>query len=235
MFQPLPRGGQVFCSTCAELRRGRRIPRSRAPHNPQVVLLEALPCRGCGAHSGEQCVTKAATFAPFPHKERCEDAGVPRMLGKSDRASINATRNARRAKNKRRVFEHYGERCACCGTTEDLVIDHVNGDGKEHRAEIGDASHIIYGWLIKNDFPPGFQALCRQCNTSKRGGDRCRRHSAGPPRVTVRMDSAERVAAVLIKHMPSDQLARLLELLANSSAACTRCQKWESDCQCPAA
>ena len=73
------------------------------------------------------------------------------------------------------VLDHYGRECACCGTADDLSIDHVNGDGKEHRAEIagsGSGSHM-YAWLIRNGFPDGFQTLCWPCNRAKGQDDRC--------------------------------------------------------------
>ena len=41
-------------------------------------------------------------------------------------------------------------------------IDHINGKGTEHRKKIG---FNIYPWLVKNNFPEGFQTLC--CNCSK--------------------------------------------------------------------
>jgi hypothetical protein len=77
------------------------------------------------------------------------------------------------------VFDHYGRACACCGTTENLSIDHVNGDGKQHREELGPDTGRIYRWLIKNGFPDGFQVLCIPCNSSKNTGPACRLdHSA---------------------------------------------------------
>lgn len=83
----------------------------------------------------------------------------------------------RRADEKAAVFGHYGQSCACCGTAERLCIDHVNGDGERHRAEVG--QWRIYRWLISNGFPGGFQTLCNPCNGSKRGGTHCRRKHDG--------------------------------------------------------
>jgi hypothetical protein len=83
---------------------------------------------------------------------------------------------------RERVFAHYGTACACCGTTENLSIDHIDGNGTEHRQQIGKNKLGVhfYRWLIENNFPPGFQALCRGCNSSKRGGSRCRlQHQEG--------------------------------------------------------
>jgi hypothetical protein len=77
--------------------------------------------------------------------------------------------------HRRAVFAHYGQECACCGTTVDLQIDHVNGDGREHREQLGiTAGAKTYRWLVLNDFPDGFQTLCRWCNRSKGRGPRCR-------------------------------------------------------------
>jgi hypothetical protein len=82
-----------------------------------------------------------------------------------------------RAGRRKAVFDHYGWTCACCGTTENLSIDHVNGDGREHRGQLGIVgggdSTALYNWLVKNDFPGGFQTLCKPCNRSKWNGDRC--------------------------------------------------------------
>lgn len=72
---------------------------------------------------------------------------------------------------KEKVFDHYGWVCACCEEAEPLflTIDHVNNDGAEHREKIG-GSGSLYLWLIRNNFPEGFQTLCRNCNWAKQFG-----------------------------------------------------------------
>ena len=77
------------------------------------------------------------------------------------------------SKLKAAVLDHYGHECACCGATDRLTVDHINGDGDQHRQQVG-GGWAIYRWIIANGFPDGFQILCRPCNTSKRGGPRCR-------------------------------------------------------------
>ena len=77
------------------------------------------------------------------------------------------------------VFDHYGWACKCCGTSENLVIDHVNGDGRQHREQIfGKAQGSgtrFHRWLAQQGFPSeGYQTLCLRCNSSKASGDRCR-------------------------------------------------------------
>jgi len=71
------------------------------------------------------------------------------------------------AKLKALCYAFYGPNCKCCGESESkfLTIDHMNNDGAEHRKEIrGDK---IYGWLVRNGFPDGFQVLCWNCNLGK--------------------------------------------------------------------
>jgi len=75
-------------------------------------------------------------------------------------------------RDKDRVFQAYGGYvCACCGETEPLFlcIDHINGGGEEHRTSLGwsGRGRGMYTWLIKNNFPLGFQVLCQNCNIGK--------------------------------------------------------------------
>jgi hypothetical protein len=86
---------------------------------------------------------------------------------------------ARRDALREKVFGHYGRACSCCGTTGDLTLDHVNGDGAQHRLELyGDSQAPggprFYRWLVKQGLPPGYQTLCRRCNLSKAKGESCR-------------------------------------------------------------
>ena len=83
------------------------------------------------------------------------------------------------------AFEAYGGPvCACCGERERsfLCLDHVNGDGAEHRRAIATSAHSnnLYAWLKREGYPAGFQALCQNCNVGRwrngrdlpaRGGD----------------------------------------------------------------
>lgn len=83
---------------------------------------------------------------------------------------------------RREVFNAYGGmKCACCGETTEmfLTIDHINNDGASHRRAISNSPDNgkganIYGWLKKNNYPPGFQVLCMNCNHGKaRNGGIC--------------------------------------------------------------
>lgn len=102
------------------------------------------------------------------------------------RANPDATLNynsQQRAKARQAVFDHYGHACACCGSADRLTIDHINGDGRQHREDLFGrnqcGSMVMYLWLIRNGFPDGFQALCLPCNTSKGDGAQCGLHRDG--------------------------------------------------------
>ena len=73
-----------------------------------------------------------------------------------------------------KVLAHYSPVtppcCACCGITWNLSIDHVHGDRGKHSKMVGVQ---FYQWLIRGNFPPGFQVLCRLCNTSKGRNEHC--------------------------------------------------------------
>ena len=73
------------------------------------------------------------------------------------------------------ALSHYGRACACCGSKDNLCIDHVNGGGEKHRQELGlvGGGPRFWSWLIEQDFPPGYQVLCKSCNSSKSNRAAC--------------------------------------------------------------
>ena len=79
-----------------------------------------------------------------------------------------SSNGSRRRAMRLRIFEAYGNACACCGETtlEFLTIDHVNNDGAEHRRTIGRGDYMMRD-IIKREFPPDFQLLCWNCNGAK--------------------------------------------------------------------
>jgi hypothetical protein len=100
-------------------------------------------------------------------------AGTPGTVRK------RVSRRATSRKLREQVLAHYGDKCACCGTRTQLGIDHVAGNGAAHRSEIlGDSNAggapRFYLWLVRNNFPTGYQVLCQPCNRSKGTGPRCR-------------------------------------------------------------
>lgn len=72
---------------------------------------------------------------------------------------------------RRDIYEHYGNKCACCGESDVrfLSIDHVNNNGAEERRQsrsrftgVGICRHIQ-----RNNYPTDYQLLCFNCNFAK--------------------------------------------------------------------
>jgi hypothetical protein len=67
--------------------------------------------------------------------------------------------------------------CRCCGESEMefLAIDHIAGkrqmDSETELIKLGYTSKLtgkgLSSWIIKNNFPEGFQILCHNCNFAK--------------------------------------------------------------------
>lgn len=80
----------------------------------------------------------------------------------------------RRILIKTEVLTHYGNnecKCVKCGFGDirALSIDHINGNGAEHRKENKNVrGNHVYEWLRKNKFPEGYQTLCMNCQLIKR-------------------------------------------------------------------
>ena len=76
-------------------------------------------------------------------------------------------------KRKINVMQHYSNKeipeCKLCGQKDIryLSVDHINGFGEKHRQEINKSGIGFYNWLIKNNYPEGYQILCIACNMAK--------------------------------------------------------------------
>ena len=85
-----------------------------------------------------------------------------------------------------KVLQEYSKRhsnsnvpcCNCCGENsfiEFLDIDHITGryemDSEPELVALGYSSKLqskyLNKWLIDNNFPEGFQILCKNCNGAK--------------------------------------------------------------------
>ena len=85
---------------------------------------------------------------------------------------------------KLRVMTYYCggyPHCQCpgCGVSYlgFLQIDHVNGDGREHRKQLGTRKSVsLTSWLEENGLPSGFQVLCANCNGAKGRKEKCPMH-----------------------------------------------------------
>jgi hypothetical protein len=87
-------------------------------------------CRACRAEETRD-YRETHPEDPAKHRER------GRRFREANTGKHPAYQRQHKARLRERVFGHYGSVCACCGTAEDLSIDHVNGGGSEHREQVG--------------------------------------------------------------------------------------------------
>lgn len=83
------------------------------------------------------------------------------LLGKSRALDLS---------NKTACINMYSNGEACCAWCRNarldvLCLDHIANNGAEDRKV--NTSGVIYRRLQKNDYPPGFQVLCYNCNIVK--------------------------------------------------------------------
>ena len=79
---------------------------------------------------------------------------------------------------KELIYKHYGAFCACCGEDNPkfLCVDHISNNGNHHRKELKKELGYVpnmFRWLKKNNYPPGFQILCYNCNFAKGAYGEC--------------------------------------------------------------
>src|SRR3990167_7531375 len=71
---------------------------------------------------------------------------------------------------RKHIIDHYGHRCACegCDITqyEFLALDHVNGDGNQHRKQFS-SNWGLYKWIVENNYPNTIRLLCHNCNQAR--------------------------------------------------------------------
>lgn len=111
----------------------------------------------------------------------------------------------RREELRKRLLEHYGAVCSCCGESEQsfLCIDHIDGGGEAHRKEVGFGTKFQW-WLVKNEFPLGFQTLCHNCNQCIWARGRCAHKGTstktGGPRYEYMKELRRKVRIQVILH-----------------------------------
>lgn len=158
--QQPPVTGLTKCQECRDTERGVYKRLKSKGVCPRCCTNPRVPGRTlCGS-----CRHKDQIRARQPGQ--CTKCGATNGNGKRHCNSCLARVRGRNDVIRKQVLDHYGNACACCGesTYEFLQIDHIANNGAEHRRTIGKG---IYGWLIRNNYPPGFQILCANCNLAK--------------------------------------------------------------------
>lgn len=90
----------------------------------------------------------------------------------ANRLKYRKMQNEYHSRRRLKILTHYSNgipKCACCGEREIkfLSIDHIDGGGLKQGREMGFGRGGLSNWIIKNNFPKGFQILCHNCNFSK--------------------------------------------------------------------
>lgn len=130
-------------------------------------------CRDCGE-------TKAAELFSInnaSHRGRSNFCKLCTQIKNKNYIKNNPERRKQSSKDyyaklKQTVFDVYGNFCVCCGETEKafLTIDHIKGDGAEHRKILGNRT-LLYKSIRDEGFPKNkYQVLCHNCNWSKGAG-----------------------------------------------------------------
>jgi 5-methylcytosine-specific restriction endonuclease McrA len=150
------------CRVCGESKPLDQFHRDRARRDGRQTI-----CKACGTvHERKRYADNREAFAVYRRQQYAKNRDEALEYSRQYGADLKAA-----------VFEHYGRVCTCCGATEDLTIDHINGNGREYREDLfghnkaGGAA--VYRWIIANGFPDDLQTLCRPCNRSKGIGERC--------------------------------------------------------------
>jgi hypothetical protein len=104
-------------------------------------------------------------ISSFPKDKRMKDG-----LKKQCRECLKLQRKIRYNIKAYKAIEYYSNgsmKCEICGIDDRdvLCLDHIDNDGSKHRKECKYSS--IYSWVETNNYPEGFQVLCRNCNWKK--------------------------------------------------------------------
>ena len=135
-------------------------------------------CKDKSRKSGLTPYCRLCIAADYASNSEDKCARVMRYY-QANREDILRRASERHARDRAVVFGYYGGTCLCCGTVHNLTIDHLDGDGREHRKDLGvRTSWEFYRWLIRNDFPerPRLCVLCHSCNSSKGNSPGCKKH-----------------------------------------------------------
>lgn len=91
----------------------------------------------------------------------------------TNKQELNSKDRDRQRQLKYTVLSHYSlvqyPKCAHCGIIDIdvLCIDHIDNNGCAHRKQ-PDVGYNFYNWLVRNNYPEGYQTLCYNCNMKKR-------------------------------------------------------------------
>ncbi len=88
------------------------------------------------------------------------------------REQYNAWRRSWEQKQRSDIHDMYGHCCAGCGESERavLTLDHVLGDGAEHRRLRKRHNHRVLRDALRENDPSRYRILCMNCQFRVRAG-----------------------------------------------------------------
>jgi hypothetical protein len=107
----------------------------------------------------------------YEHMKQRQEAWRQRRMKEPEyKAKIRRNQRERNVRQRLQAIAHYSNgtmSCGCCGEKADkfLTLDHVNGGGMKHRKEPG--FKTLSNWLVRHNYPPGYQVLCFNCNCGR--------------------------------------------------------------------
>jgi len=177
-----PRSGKTQCEICANSNKDQY---NAAKMDVYYQRRSAGQCVRCGTQTDQfevhcsSCVEYMRTKNNNTYHSRknsglCAHCGKEPPILHETLCQSCKQKNAHRCMDNRKkqkftIIQHYGGKCALCGESDIdvLAIDHIAGGGTQHNKQLREQGTTLHRWLIKNDFPDGFQVLCFNCNMKK--------------------------------------------------------------------
>lgn len=136
---------------------------------------------------GHEYTADNVYYAPRKHAVGTQGTGVARICkvcraeshDKYRRANLKkVSKKESRLSAKRmrecwiKILSEFNNECQCCGETRQsfLTLDHINGDGADHRRR----QNNMYVAVVREGIPRDrYRVLCMNCNWALRHGNKC--------------------------------------------------------------
>lgn len=132
-------------------------------------------CKPC--HNERGVIAKRAAMADPERYAKLKQkwARTNRNRRLRDGDGVRATQRQALAELKVAIMGAYGGKCECCDerNIHFLTLDHVNNDGHEHRARVGEG-YASWRDLRRRGFPQeGYRVMCWNCHMATTHGRVC--------------------------------------------------------------
>lgn len=120
-------------------------------------------------HRDEWKIQRRLSNPNLTEEQRKTRRDKKKIYDENYKAKARNSANKSRKQNRLKVLNYYSQEklvCARCGFSDirALTIDHIYGGGCDHVKQINTP---LVGWIIRNNFPEGFQILCMNCQKIK--------------------------------------------------------------------